>query len=286
MNNHWSGSRLSLYAWKDPSRLHGFDRGTAPFHTNGNDAFCFSVTEERFPIFRSHCQVVHSCISLHAFVWGTGNDCWQHNGSMRIQYKSLIMPESWTAALRCTHHSGGTISSRLFLEASICKLFWLHCVFTFPGSRYMCIYRYLTEAYSQIKPNNIPVMRLRLGCLFISQSLFVILNPLPQKKTSIKPKTQVAYELGHLKLNQKWRHKTLPYLMLWPGRFDLEHHYVSGVAFHANRFSKPGSSLLMALPIKLEAHTNTNSPSTLDLSPQVPSAHSMAITAMCFPSWN
>lgn len=108
---------------KDPSQLHGFDRGTAPFHTNGNDAFCFSVTEERLPIFRSHCQVVHSCISLHAFVWGTGNDCWQHNGSMRIQYKSLIMPESWTAALKCTHHSAGTTASA---ESRPCELFWLH----------------------------------------------------------------------------------------------------------------------------------------------------------------
>lgn len=95
--------------WKDPSLLHGFDRAVAAFHTNGNYAFCFSVTGERLPIFRSHCQVVHSCISLHACVWGTGNGCWQHNGSVRMQYKSLIMPESWTAALKSTHHSAGSI---------------------------------------------------------------------------------------------------------------------------------------------------------------------------------
>lgn len=55
-------------------------------------------------------------------------------------------------------------------------------------------------------------------------------------------------------------HKGNLHLMLWTGRFDSEHHYVLGFAFHANRFSKPGSSLLMALPIKLEAHPNTNIP--------------------------
>lgn len=98
--------------WKDPSQLHGFGPVISPFHTNGNDAFCFSVTGERLPIFRSHCQVEHSCISLRACVWGTGNGCWQHNGSMRMQYKSLIMPESWTAALKCTHHSARSTASR------------------------------------------------------------------------------------------------------------------------------------------------------------------------------
>lgn len=121
MNNHWSCSNPDCTC-KDPFRLHGFDCAIAPFHTNGNDAFCFSVTGERLPIFRSHCQVVHSCISLHTCVWGTGNDCWQYNGSMRMQYKSLIMPESWTAAHRSTHHSAGTAASR---ESIPCEVLWL-----------------------------------------------------------------------------------------------------------------------------------------------------------------
>lgn len=98
--------------WKDLSRLRGFDCATAPFHTNGNDAFCFSVTAEWLPIFRSHCQVVHSCLTLHTCVWGTGNGCWQHNKSMRMQYKSLIMPESWTGALKSTHHSARTTAKQ------------------------------------------------------------------------------------------------------------------------------------------------------------------------------
>lgn len=108
--DHVSG--LLLYSvWKHPSQLDCFDRAIAPFHTNGNDAFCFSVTGEQLPIFRSHCQVVHICISLHTCVCGTGNGCWQHNGSMRMQYKSLIMSESWTAAVKCTYHSAATTAS-------------------------------------------------------------------------------------------------------------------------------------------------------------------------------
>lgn len=115
--------------------------------------------------------------------------------------------------------------------------------------------------------NHIPAVTPKMCCSFIFQFLHVILN-YETNQDDLNSKTRVAYELGHLVVNQnrgckkkekkeKCNKKNL-YLMPWPGRFDSEHHYVSEFAFHANRFSKPGSSLLMAVPIKLKTHPNTN----------------------------
>lgn len=197
--------------WKDPSQLHGFDCATAPFHTNGNDAFCFSVTGERLPIFRSHCRVVHSCISLHTCVRGTGNGCWQHNGSMRMQYKSLIMPESWTAALKSTHHSAGTSASR---KSRPCEVFWLY----FWGISFVksvqkksscpdivCANILPTHIHKwdqiPLHWNHIPAMTPKMCHFLISQSLPVILN-YKANQDDLNSKTQVAYESGHLRVNQ------------------------------------------------------------------------------------
>lgn len=113
---------------------------------------------------------------------------------------------------------------------------------------------------NEIKYHFTEIMTPKMCCSFISQSLPAILN-YKANHDDLNSKTRVAYEVGHLILNQnRGGGKVNPYLMPWPGRFDSEHHYVSGFAFHANRSSKPGSSLLMALPIQLEAHPNTNIP--------------------------
>lgn len=111
MNNQWLCSSPFTVCGEICLGYKAFDCATAPFHTNGNDAFCFSVTGEWLPIFRSHCRVVHSCISLHTCVRGTGNGCRQHNRSMRMRYKSLIMPESWTGAVKSARQSVGSTAS-------------------------------------------------------------------------------------------------------------------------------------------------------------------------------
>ena len=127
---------------------------------------------------------------------------------------------------------------------------------------------------------------------FVSQSLPAIFNYEPNGD-KLNSKTQVAYESGNLVVNQnrgrekKKCNKETPYLMPWPGRFDSEHHYVSGFAFHANRFSKPRSSLLMALPIKLEAHPNTNIPPVLWIFHlESPLLVAWQLQQCAFPSWN
>lgn len=76
-------------------------------------------------------------------------------------------------------------------------------------------------------------------------------------------------------------------LMPWPRRFDLKHHYNPEFASHANSFPEPGSSLLMALPIKLEAYPNTNIPQYFEFVTSVPPVLiAWQLQHCAFATWN
>lgn len=131
----------------------------------------------------------------------------------------------------------------------------------------------------------------KMCCCFIFQSLHVILN-YRANRDDLNSKTWVTYESGHLTVNRntepppppkkKKRQCNKKSHTSCRGLADLTWNIIT---FPSSPFMqiaslKLGSSLLMALPIKLEAHWNTNIPWCL--SPQVPSSHNTAITRMCF----
>lgn len=76
-----------------------------------------------FPLPLLSCAQLHKFVHVcaHARTKGAGNDCWQDNRSMRMQYKSLIMPESWIEALQSTRHSSQP-------EEPFHWWFFFHCV--------------------------------------------------------------------------------------------------------------------------------------------------------------
>lgn len=110
MNNQQSRSRLvSLCAQRSVSATRLRLRHAAiPYKWK----WCILFFRHRrlashFPLPLLSCAQLHKFVHVcaHARTEGAGNDCWQDNRSMRMQYKSLIMPESWTGALQSTRHS-------------------------------------------------------------------------------------------------------------------------------------------------------------------------------------
>lgn len=106
-------------------------------------------------------------------------------------------------------------------------------------------------------------------CPWHSSQFFPVTLNYKVKQDRLNSKTRATYEASHLgviqteslgggnalgKLGTSGR-----------GLADLTGNIISspGFAFHANCLREPGSSLLMALPIKLEAHLNTNIPLVL-----------------------
>lgn len=133
-------------------------------------------------------------------------------------------------------------------------------------------------------------MTSKMCCSFISQSPPVILD-YKANQDDLNSKTLVTYEVGHLIVNQNRRHKkktcSKKACSSCHGPANLNIIMFQGFAFHANRFSKPGSSLLMALPIKLEAHPNTNISQYFGFVTSNPCLFLAWQLQQCaFPSWN
>lgn len=135
-------------------------------------------------------------------------------------------------------------------------------------------------------------MTSKMCCSFTSQSPPVILD-YKANQDELNSKTLVTYEVGHLIVNQNRRHKkkkcSKEVGTSCHGPANLTRNIImfQGFAFHANRFSKPGSSLLMVLPIKLEAHPNTNISQYFGFVTSNPRLFLAWQLQQCaFPSWN
>lgn len=197
------------------------------------------------------------------------------------------MPESWTATLKSTHHSAGATPASECRPCGVffCDIFQFLILFDFSSSKIQMpqhrlatdikasrestrVRRYLYAGHLHkldqmpLHWNHIAAMTPKMCS--ISQSLAVLLNYIANQD-KLNSKTRVAYESVHLVVYQNGgarRKKIQKSGNSWRGLADLTGEIITfqGFAFHANHFPAPGSSLLMALRIKLETHSNTNIP--------------------------
>lgn len=127
-------------------------------------------------------------------------------------------------------------------------------------------------------------------CCFLIFNLSLSFSITKQIRTALiqRHKSHMSWVISYLIKTEHTQKKcTVENLVPWPSRFDLKHHYGPGFAFHANSFPEPGSSLLMALPIKLEAYPNTNIPQYFEFVTSVPPVlkHSNYNNVL-FSTWN